>query len=463
MDHLLNWLWQGCVVALITAAALRLLQRTRAKARYAVCWISLLVVLLLPLLPSLTVVTPSAAPATDAPIPAVVSVPFAWWTSSTVLLVLWSLWIARYSVRFAGSLVWMRRLVAASQVFPGALESRLTCWNRVRTCRPHSRLVLSDRIGTAAVVGCAPPVIAIAPTLLHRLTPEQLDGVVIHEWAHVQRRDNLLNVAHVTARAIAGWHPGVWWLERQLQIEREAACDELAIGVTGSARDYAACLATLASLVPARIHALPAIGILASPALRDRVSRILSHKTLLSVRRSTAAATAVVLILTALSPAIASVRLVKRAAPGVAIAAVTAVMQPQGRSAAIESVSKTLVSEPAVVMMMSRPTSAPSTASTNVQASPLSAASAPTVPPAEQPLTMHVSAPPLEPLVRSAVVPIAIGAPKSSQVLTRAGQRAPFWEVAADGGAALGKVSQRTGVATAGFFTRFGKRVAASF
>jgi hypothetical protein len=37
------------------------------------------------------------------------------------------------------------------------------------------------------------------------------------------------------------------------------------------------------------------------------------------------------------------------------------------------------------------------------------------------------------------------------------------WSMAADGGVAIGRASRNAGVATAGFFSRFGKKVAASF
>ena len=46
MDHLLNWLWQGSVVALATFASLRLLGRARAGSRYGLCSLALLTVVM---------------------------------------------------------------------------------------------------------------------------------------------------------------------------------------------------------------------------------------------------------------------------------------------------------------------------------------------------------------------------------------------------------------------------------
>ena len=84
------------------------------------------------------------------------------------------------------------------------------------------------------MLGFGSPIIALAPRLLTELSAPDLDRVLVHEWAHVQRRDDLAQLVQHIVRAIAGWHPAVWWLERRLDFEREAACDEVAVDVTGS-------------------------------------------------------------------------------------------------------------------------------------------------------------------------------------------------------------------------------------
>src|SRR5262249_2267228 len=61
------------------------------------------------------------------------------------------------------------------------------------------------------------------------------------------------------------------------------------------------------------------------------------------------------------------------------------------------------------------------------------------------PVEARVRAPPLSPLPPAPVTP-----------------RAP-WTIAADAGIAIGRGSQSAGIATAGFFTRLGKKVAGSF
>ena len=51
MHVVLNWLTQGVIVAVLAAAALRLIPQSRAQARYGILWTSYLLVLVLPAMP----------------------------------------------------------------------------------------------------------------------------------------------------------------------------------------------------------------------------------------------------------------------------------------------------------------------------------------------------------------------------------------------------------------------------
>ena len=181
----------------------------------------------------------------------------------------------------------------------------------MRTRGRRAHLALSRDVGAAAVLGVGRPIVAVAPALLSRLTPDEIDRVVIHEWAHVQRRDDLGGIAHAIVRVIAGWHPAVWWLERRMLIEREIACDETAVAVTGCPKRYAACLTTIAGLPTAAIEQMGAMGVLSTPALSRRVMRILSSRTLASRGWSASAALIAILLLSAFSFALAGHRLVE--------------------------------------------------------------------------------------------------------------------------------------------------------
>ena len=179
----------------------------------------------------------------------------------------------------------------------------------------RTRLVVSSGVPAAAVLGWGSPVIAVAPAFVRRLGDEEIDRAVIHEWAHVQRHDDLLNLVQIGVLALAGWHPAVWWLERQLRIEREVACDEIAVAVTGNPKRYAASLTAMATLLPGRQHLASAVGVFSSPTLRTRILRILSTNTLATAKWSATRVVVVVIAIGVFALGLTRVRLVARAAP----------------------------------------------------------------------------------------------------------------------------------------------------
>src|SRR4029450_7179247 len=313
MDHAINWVWQGCLIAAMTMAALRVMERTRAQARYAVCWLAMAAVTLLPVLPSgfgetASSPLPSSGTAARAP---VLAVPIAWWTSTEVVALAAALWLGVAAWRIARGVRAARRVRAGCAPFEVHLDSLLRCWNDVKAQGRQTRLMVSRDVRAASVLGGGRPIIAVAPALIEQLGPDELDRIVIHEWAHVQRRDDLMSIAHAIVRAIAGWHPAVWWLERRMLIEREIACDETAGRLTGCPKRYAACLTAIASIPAAPLEPIEAVGVLSTPALTRRVVRILSRRRLASPAVSAGAAAVAVLVLSVFSVTAASHRLVR--------------------------------------------------------------------------------------------------------------------------------------------------------
>ncbi len=482
MDHLLNWLWQGCVVALATSVVLKVLDTSRARFRYGLIWCALVLVLVLPLLPilaaslapSLPFVTPED-PQIAAPI---MSVPNVWWTSPVIFAALAVLWSAVLGARLAGALLALHRARRNSLPFPLAAESRLEHWNRIRSRGRRTRLVLSGDVRSAAVLGGGAPIIAIAPVLVGHLDADELDRVVIHEWAHVQRRDDLLHFALIATRVLAGWHPGIWWLNRQLQIEREAACDEIAVAVTGSAKGYAASLVKTAAVAPARRPVLPAVGALSAPGLRARIMRILSRKRFVSRTWSIGAATGGGLMLAGLAIAVAGFRLIGTevlAAPLAAVRTnVSAAIDP-GATTSSETGLARQIAGPLLTRQrtgLSAESGQSGASDTNTSLSDDIAPIAPLLtvagssPQATEPDRTVVSPAPVLSLESRDRLPnanaIALGAPPLSAGPAE-GRPATPWGAAADAGVSVGKASQKAAVATAGFFARLGKKIAGAF
>ena len=150
MDAVLNWLWQGGVVAVASFVTLFALQRAGANLRYIVCWATLVLILALPALPPGPSTTLAAGAFLPTQTDAVVSLPDAWWTSTLVILAAWLVWASIQLVRFVSAVVAIRRARARSRRFPPHLESGLPHWQprSVPRAARHARAVrLGDERG----------------------------------------------------------------------------------------------------------------------------------------------------------------------------------------------------------------------------------------------------------------------------------------------------------------------------
>ena len=80
------------------------------------------------------------------------------------------------------------------------------------------------------------PVILLPDGIDAHLTPLQLESVLLHEMAHVRRRDNVTGVIHRVVEILFWFHPLIWWMGARLHDERERACDEDVLCARGSSR-----------------------------------------------------------------------------------------------------------------------------------------------------------------------------------------------------------------------------------
>ena len=468
MDVVLNWLWQGGVVAVASCVMLFSLQRAGANVRYVVCWAALLLIVGLPVLPSASSTTPAAGALVPTETEAIVSLPHAWWTSTVAILAAWMVWASIHFVRFVSAIVAIRRARARSRAFPSDLESVLPHWRRVRFEGRRAILVLSNSVTSAAVLGWGAPTIAVAPSLVETLDPDDLDRVLIHEWAHVQRHDDVVNIAQVMVRILAGWHPALWWIDRRLHVEREIACDEMTVAITGSPKSYAACLMKLANLrgTPRTMQTAPAVF---TPSdLRARVVMIVSAQRSIAPVWSRSLAAAMVLVLCLVSVAVGGLTVVEVGAfaqPLVATRTVTLSISSQRPVPVAPPVSSDRASE----RLRRAPARSSSQPPKTEQLSPLRQPPIePIVPPvSHESKTMDSTQaseanPEPAPEVAPQVVIVPDTPPQASPKATAEQPRSP-WSAAAAGGVAIGKKSKNAGVATAGVFTRLARRVAGSF
>jgi hypothetical protein len=297
------------------------------------------------------------------------------------------------------------------------------------------------------------------------LDDETLDQIVMHEHAHLSRFDDWSRVIQAVITTVAGLHPAVWFISRQIDLEREAACDDRVVSRTGAARRYAACLADAAeiSVSPLNAALIPS-AIQSSSSLRTRVVRLLGPRRQGAPRLAPAVCAAGLLSFAGIVIASKDVRpLVAflESAPGAAAIGVLDVVAipampflraaPAARPVPVES----RTAKPAASVARDRSNVMPASTS-EVQRAPAIESLPPTAP-LDSDRLEHAYDTPATP-GRAAFR----GEPEIPHARRGPGAGAP-WERAADAGIAVGEGAKRTGFAIGGFFTRAGKAIAGTF
>jgi hypothetical protein len=109
------------------------------------------------------------------------------------------------------------------------------------------RVLVTDEAISPFVCGALRPVLVLPAGLTASLTPVQLRQVLFHELAHIRRRDLGWGWIPQGVRMLWCVHPVVHWVTYRLRLERELACDQLAMYLTG--HDAAAYARTLVEVV----------------------------------------------------------------------------------------------------------------------------------------------------------------------------------------------------------------------
>ncbi len=277
---LVNSTWQSALVALVAFVALRLFTNASATVRCLVLYGVLAIVAVLPFadlaasLNAMRTPTPMAWRSVVRPVTARASLalfapPAAFATSPAepslderVALGIGAAapWLERgwlaIALLLAGRLVFetLRLLVAKRRVRPIQREIELPIASRA------FRIGASDGIETPCVLGLFDPVVVLPWSLARSLSDDDLARVVLHEAAHVQRRDDWIHLLERILRVVLFFNPLVYVIGRRLAVEREIACDDLAVARSGNRLAYASCLSSLAAyLSSARPAPTPAL------------------------------------------------------------------------------------------------------------------------------------------------------------------------------------------------------------
>jgi TonB family protein len=284
-------LWQSTVCAGVAAVAAIALGRAPARIRYNI-WLAASLKFLLPLGLLAPIGRYAAAWIAPLTVGAGSSGPGRWLTVATdpvgaganlaieravlgALFVVWAMGAAAFAIRRWKEWRQVSRIIRRGRRLEHGRE-----WNALQhaprsAVRPASIPMLQIEAPIEpGVFGALRPALLWPAGLSDRLSDDELQTIVAHEAAHVDRRDNLAALTHAVVETIFWFNPIVWWIGAQLVNERERACDEAVIVTSADTRSYAEGILKVCGFC-LRSPAAFVAGV-GSSNLRDRIEWILN-------------------------------------------------------------------------------------------------------------------------------------------------------------------------------------------
>ena len=136
-----------------------------------------------------------------------------------------------------------------------------------------------EQVTGPLVVGVLRPAVLLPVAVVSKLSTEQIEAVIRHEFAHFKRFDHIAIVIQRGIESVLFFHPTTWYLSRQIHEFRELACDDLVIQSGADRLGYVTTLLKVAELRSSLATQLTAVAMDGNEPskLRRRVSRLLGE------------------------------------------------------------------------------------------------------------------------------------------------------------------------------------------
>ena len=263
---LIHSLWQGLLLAIIAGVFMILTKRSSSFLRYnlfSVLFFSFIVITCFSFVRQLQIEKTKNERE-------IYSQPYSFVSSETTSLpaadisssqTVWQNYMSRFSLYFnehASLVVTIWFIIFSARLLQ--MMGNLGYSNRLKTFKTHFPSIfwqkkineLSDRLGikkrivlleseivkVPMMTGLWKPVILFPISLLSQLPPEEVEAILLHELAHIKRKDYFINLLQHFGEIIFFFNPAVLWLSSLIRDERENCCDDIAIRETNNKENF---------------------------------------------------------------------------------------------------------------------------------------------------------------------------------------------------------------------------------
>lgn len=247
---LVHFVWQGALIALLLFAAMRWTGQARLRHGIAVTAMVVMIAGFAATLATSVAIVETRVGSMTLNENAVADTAISWkgQTESWKVLLPWlsAAWVLGVLI-LAGYRAggwWMTRKLRREGICRANSEWRArikVLEMRIGLSRPVSWFE-SGLVQVPMVLGWLRPVLLTPVGMLTSMPVSQVESILLHELAHLYRRDPLVNLLQAVVESLLFYHPAVWWVSGVIRDERENCCDDLVVALQGDAREYARAL-----------------------------------------------------------------------------------------------------------------------------------------------------------------------------------------------------------------------------
>lgn len=245
---LLYSLWQNALLAAIAIAVLEAMPRSGAAWRHGVGMGFLVMMVIVPSAQLLGYWSDGFVNRDEVPMLAHLGALIRPWSDAIVAITVWT-WVAGAIFMLVRHGVAVHAIAAMEHApfaaLPTPIARRLSALSGDLRIAQTIACRVSNEVIAPCLTGFFRPIVWLPAHVITGLTPAQIEAILAHELAHIARMDWLWNAAQCVIESVFFFNPAVWLLSRRVRQERERACDELAVSVSGDAVALAEALATL--------------------------------------------------------------------------------------------------------------------------------------------------------------------------------------------------------------------------
>jgi len=194
---------------------------------------------------------------------------------ATILTLIWLAGIAWMAGRLLVGVANVRRIVRRSVPADDDWQELVDHARASIGAEADVRIVISAEAAMPFTSGLLRPVIVL-PDSATDWTMDRRRSVLLHELAHVRRRDLVTNAVVQLACAVYWFHPLVRLAARHVRIEAERACDALVVAAGTRPSDYAGDLLEIARTMRSSATATVALAMARRSDFEGRLLAILS-------------------------------------------------------------------------------------------------------------------------------------------------------------------------------------------